>query len=142
LCVGAMDDVAFVALGSNVGDRHQHLADALRRLAAIRDVQIAARTGIEETDPVGPVEQGPYLNQMVALKTSLAPPELLAALQKVEAMGGRVRSTRWGPRTIDLDIVKYAQTTWNSPQLRVPHGEIDNREFWRRELAELEEAMT
>lgn len=134
-----MDEVAFVALGSNLGDRAAHLADALARIAAIPGVVILARSTVEETEPVGPVAQGPYLNQMISIRTSLAPPELLLALHEVERQGGRVRTVRWGPRTIDLDIVKYAHTTWSSSELQVPHSEIDNRDFWQRELAELAE---
>lgn len=136
-----MDDVAFIALGGNIGDRQKHLSDAIARIAAIEGVQIVARSKIEETDPIGPPDQNPYLNQMIAVRTSLNPPSLLAALQEAERSGGRVRSVRWGPRTIDLDIVKYARTTWDSAELHVPHREMDNREFWQRELAELEEAM-
>ena len=136
-----MDEVAFIALGGNIGDRQKHLSDAIARIAAIEGVQIVARSKIEETDPIGPPDQNPYLNQMIAVRTSLNPPSLLAALQEAERSGGRVRSVRWGPRTIDLDIVKYARTTWDSAELHVPHREMDNREFWQRELAELEEAM-
>src|SRR6185437_10287303 len=110
------DDVAFVALGSNIGDRQKHLADALARIAGIPGVAIVAVTGVDETAPLGPVPQDPYLNQMAALRTSLSPPELLAALHQVEREGGRVRTVRWGPRTIDLDIVKYAHTTWSSAE--------------------------
>jgi 2-amino-4-hydroxy-6-hydroxymethyldihydropteridine diphosphokinase len=134
-----LDDVAFVALGSNIGDRRKHLSDALARIARIPGVVTLAATRPEETAPIGPVDQGPYLNQMVALRTSLSPPALLAALHEAEREGGRVRTVRWGPRTIDLDIVKYAHTTWSSPELQVPHREIDNRDFWQRELAELAE---
>lgn len=136
-----MDDVAFVALGSNVGDRRRHLSDALQRIAEIPGVKTIALTAAEETDPLGPIAQGRYLNQMIALRTSLSPPELLAALHAVERTGGRVRDARWGPRTIDLDIVKYGCTTWSSPDLQVPHREIDNRNFWQRELAELAEVL-
>lgn len=134
-----MDDIAFVALGSNLGDRRKHLSDALARIGGIPGVAILAVTSPEETEPIGPVAQGAYLNQMVALRTSLSPPELLATLHEVEREGGRVRTVRWGPRTIDLDIVKYAHTTWSSAELQVPHREIDNRDFWQRELAELAE---
>jgi 2-amino-4-hydroxy-6-hydroxymethyldihydropteridine diphosphokinase len=134
-----MDDVAFVALGSNVGDRRKHLSDALSRIGRIPGVGILAATRPEETEPIGPVAQDSYLNQMVAVRTSLSPPELLEALHAAEREGGRVRTVRWGPRTIDLDIVKYSHTTWSSPELQVPHREIDNRDFWQRELAELAE---
>jgi len=136
-----MDDIAFVALGSNIGDRERHLADARSRIAKISGVVILAESMVEETAPIGPVKQGPYLNQMIALGTSLPPAELLVRLHEVEVLGDRVRTARWGPRTIDLDIVKYARTTWNSLELRVPHDEIDNRDFWQRELAELAEVM-
>ena len=134
-----MDDVAFVALGSNLGCREDHLAAARERIAEIPRTEIIAASTAEETTPVGPVAQGIYLNQMIALRTSLDPAELLVELSRVEQLGGRVRTVHWGPRTIDLDIVKYARTTWSSPELQVPHREIDNREFWRRELAELGE---
>jgi 2-amino-4-hydroxy-6-hydroxymethyldihydropteridine diphosphokinase len=137
-----MDDVAFVALGSNLGDRDAHLAAARARIARIPGISIIAMSGIEETAPIGPVPQGNYLNQMIALRTALNPEMLLSELHRVEQLGNRTRSTRWGPRTIDLDIVKYARSTWNSPDLQVPHPEINNRDFWQRELAELEEVVT
>ena len=136
-----MDDIAFIALGSNVGDRQQHLADARRRIAAIDRVTVISASTIEETDPLGQMAQDRYLNQMVAVRTSLSPPELLAALHEIERQGGRVRTTRWAPRSIDLDIVRYAHTTWDSSDLQVPHKEIDNRDFWQRELAELAEVL-
>jgi len=134
-----MDDVAFVALGSNMGDRRRHLSDAIRRISEIAGVCLVAVSAIEETEALGPVAQGSFLNQMIAVRTSLSPPQLMAALQRVEQLGGRVRTVRWGPRTIDLDIVKFAHSTWSSDELQVPHREIDNRDFWQRELAELAE---
>jgi 2-amino-4-hydroxy-6-hydroxymethyldihydropteridine diphosphokinase len=136
-----MDDVAFIALGSNMGDRRRHLADALRRIGSIRGVELVAVSAIEETEPLGHMAQDPYLNQMAAVRTSLSPPELLAALHEAERDGGRVRTTRWAPRSIDLDIVRYARTTWDSSDLQVPHVEINNRDFWQRELAELAEVV-
>jgi 2-amino-4-hydroxy-6-hydroxymethyldihydropteridine diphosphokinase len=139
--VREMDDVAFIALGSNVGDRQQHLADARRRIAATDRVAVIAVSTIEVTDPLGQMAQDRYLNQMIAVRTSLSPPELLAALHEIEREGGRVRTTRWAPRSIDLDIVRYAHTTWDSPDLQVPHKDIDNRDFWQRELAELAEVL-
>ena len=136
-----MDDIAFVALGSNMGNRRQQLADALQRIAAIVGVEIIAVSTVEETDPLGQMVQDRYLNQMVAVRTSLSPPVLLTALHEVERQGGRIRTTRWAPRSIDLDIVRYVHTTWDSSDLQVPHGEIDNRDFWQRELAELAEVL-
>ncbi len=136
-----MDDVAFVALGSNMGDRAQHLADALARISEIPSTSIVARTAAEETSPLGGMAQAAYLNQMIAVKTSLSPQQLLRYLQEAETAGGRVRAERWASRTIDLDIVKYAATVWDSAELTVPHPEIANRDFWRRELAELEQVI-
>jgi 2-amino-4-hydroxy-6-hydroxymethyldihydropteridine diphosphokinase len=130
-------DVAYVALGSNVGDRHAYLRRARAALAALPQTLIVGESAIEETAPLGPIIQGVYLNQMVALETSLSPHELLAELQSIEAREGRVRGERWGPRTLDLDIVRFQRQTVDDAALRVPHPELPNRDFWRRELAEL-----
>lgn len=130
-----MHDVAYVALGSNLGDRAMHLAAARERIAAIPGVAMIAATAVEETAPIGPVPQGAFLNQMVALRTSLAPRALLDALHAIEDAGGRRRGARWGPRSIDLDIVAYERATASDRDLVVPHPELPNRDFWQRELA-------
>ena len=132
-----MIDVAYIALGSNVGDRHAYLARARAALSTLSRTLIVGQSSIEETAPLGPIAQGPYLNQMVAIETALSPHELLAELQAIEAREGRVRAERWGPRTLDLDIVRFQNQTVNDATLRVPHPELANRDFWRRELAEL-----
>jgi 2-amino-4-hydroxy-6-hydroxymethyldihydropteridine diphosphokinase len=132
-----MDDVVFIALGSNLGDRDAFLADARARIAALPGVTVLRESSIEETEPLGSVPQGAYLNQMLAARTTLTPPELLASLHDVERALGRERTVRWGPRTIDLDIVKYAHTTWSADDLVVPHPQLPHRPFWHRELAEL-----
>jgi len=130
-------DIAYVALGSNLGDRDAYLALARRALAAIPRTQLLAESQVEETEPLGPVKQGPYLNQMVALETELSPRELLAELQRIEGNAGRIRTERWGPRTLDLDIVRFEHQTAVEPDLVVPHPAADDRDFWRREMAEL-----
>lgn len=129
-----MDDVAYVALGSNVGDREAHLAAARDRIAELAGATVIAATPVEETAPVGPVEQRAFLNQMLALETSLSPRALLGALHAIENAGGRERSVRWGPRTIDLDIVAFERATVDDADLIVPHRELPNRDFWQREL--------
>jgi 2-amino-4-hydroxy-6-hydroxymethyldihydropteridine diphosphokinase len=129
-------DVAYVALGSNLGDRAGHLAAARAALAALGRTRVLGASAVEETAPVGPVEQGHFLNQIVALETALAPRELLGELQRIERAAGRVRTLRWGPRTLDLDIVTYDRWTADDVDLRVPHPELPHRDFWRRELAE------
>jgi 2-amino-4-hydroxy-6-hydroxymethyldihydropteridine diphosphokinase len=132
-----MLDVAFVALGSNLGDRMAILADARAALARLPRTRIVCESSIEETEPLGPVAQPRFLNQMLALETSLSPRELLEHLLAIEQAAGRTRDVRWGPRTLDLDIVRYANQTVSDPDLRVPHPELSNRPFWQRELAEL-----
>lgn len=131
---------AFVALGSNVGDRAAHLAAARDALARLPDTRLLAASGVEETAPLGGMAQPPYLNQMVLLETALEPHALLAALQAIERARGRVRTARWGPRTLDLDIVAYGDRQVRDPDLVIPHPELPRRDFWQRELSELARA--
>jgi 2-amino-4-hydroxy-6-hydroxymethyldihydropteridine diphosphokinase len=133
-----MGERVYVALGSNVGDRAGHLAHARARLAALPGTRLVKQSRVEETAPLGPVPQGPYLNQMVLLETELDPPELLRQLHAIEAERGRVRTVRWGPRTLDLDIVRFGARTLRDPELTIPHPELPNRAFWLREMAELD----
>lgn len=136
-----MTDVAFIALGSNLGDRAAYLARARAALAALPGSRLLAESSIEETAPLGPADQPAYLNQMVALETPLTPRALLGRLLDIEQREGRRRDVRWGPRTLDLDIVMFRDQTCDEPDLHVPHRELPNRDFWRRELDELREAV-
>jgi len=132
---------AYVALGSNLGDRAAHLDRARVALTLLPSTRLIAASSVEETAPLGAMAQAPYLNQMVALDTSLAPESLLAALHAIERALGRVRGVRWGARTIDLDVVRYGSRELRTPSLTLPHPGIASREFWRRELAELALAL-
>ncbi|HJU65540.1 MAG TPA: 2-amino-4-hydroxy-6-hydroxymethyldihydropteridine diphosphokinase [Gemmatimonadaceae bacterium] len=134
---GGVRDIAYIALGSNVGDRQAHLANARAALAALPESRLLAQSSVDETEPLGPVSQPPFLNQMVALETALAPRRLLAALHAIERAEGRVRRVRWGPRELDLDIVCFERQMVSEPDLVVPHPELPNRSFWQRELLEL-----
>lgn len=96
-----------------------------------------AASPVEETAPLGPPGQGPYLNQMLLVETGLAPRELLDALLAIEQALGRERRERWGPRVIDCDIVLYGDEAVAEPGLVVPHPELWHRDFWLRELAQL-----
>lgn len=135
-----MRDIAYIALGSNLGDRAAHLERARTALAALPRSRLLRASSMEETAPIGEVPQGAYLNQMVALETTLTPRELLDALHEIERAAGRVRTVRWGPRTLDLDIVLLDEQTVNEPDLVVPHPQLPHRDFWQRELAELKES--
>ena len=136
-----MSDLVYVALGSNLGDRGSTLKKARAAIGAIRGTHIVAESTIEETEPVGPLPQPGYLNQMVAVETTLAPRTFLSALQRIERAAGRVRSVRWGPRTLDLDIVLIEGKEFSDEALTVPHLELQNRDFWQRELDELKAAL-
>src|SRR5256885_4550457 len=119
-----MHSLAYIALGSNLGDRDQYLAGARSALAALSRSRVVAESSVEETAPVSDVPQGAYLNQMVALETGLSPRELLAELQRIERDAGRVRSVHWGPRTLDLDIVRFGDAHINEPNLVIPHPQL------------------
>jgi 2-amino-4-hydroxy-6-hydroxymethyldihydropteridine diphosphokinase len=126
-----------VALGSNLGDRDAHLRAAREALGSLPNTSLIAASTIEETAPLGGMRQPPYLNQMVLLETGLEPRALLDALQAIERREGRQRTDRWGARTLDLDIVRYGNRQVTETDLIIPHPELPNRDFWRRELAEL-----
>lgn len=128
----------FLALGSNLGDRPAHLRRAREAVAALPDTRVLAASAVEETAPLGGMDQPPYLNQMLLVETGLEPRALLAACQVIERQAGRVRAGRWGPRTLDVDIVRYGHRTITEPDLVVPHPGLADRDFWQRELAELE----
>ena len=130
-------DVAYIALGSNLGNREVALSRARAAIAAIRDTRLIAMTEVEETEPIGPIPQGKFLNQMVAVSTSLPPRTLLAALHRIERAAGRVRAIRWAPRTLDLDIVLIDGKDYADEALIIPHPELPNRDFWQRQLAQL-----
>src|SRR3989454_3788480 len=125
-----------------MGDRAAHLAHARARVAGLPATRLLRVSRVEETAPLGPVPQGPYLNQMVLLETALEPRELLEQLHAIEAERGRVRRERWGPRTLDLDIVRYGDRAVGEPELTIPHPELPQRDFWRRELTERSEEHT
>jgi 2-amino-4-hydroxy-6-hydroxymethyldihydropteridine diphosphokinase len=128
---------AYIALGSNIGNREAYLAAARAAIAALPGTRVVAESAIEETAPLGPVPQDPYLNQMIRVDTTLAPHALLAALQRIEADAGRERAVRWGPRTLDLDIVMLDEQIVDTADLAIPHPALPARDFWQRELDEL-----
>lgn len=132
-----MRDIAYVALGSNLGDRQHNLTQGRMGIARLRDTKVLAVTEPEETEPLGPAGQGPYLNQMIAIETEMAPHDLLQALLEIERDAGRVRRERWGPRTLDLDIVAFERQSLSDAVLTIPHPALPDREFWQRELDQL-----
>jgi len=129
---------AWVALGTNLGEREAHLAWARDRLGGLPGTRMLGASTIEETKPLGTIPQPDYLNQMVLLETTLPPDVLLEACLEIERETGRVRGPdKWGPRTLDLDIVRYDDLSLRGPGLTLPHPGLEVRDWWQREMKEL-----
>lgn len=125
---------AFLGLGSNVGDRVGFLRDAAGSLAA---VGLRATSPVYETEPVGGPEQGRYLNLVAELHTDRSPRELLGVCHRLESAAGRVREVRWGPRTLDVDVLWVDGVTVDEPDLVVPHPRMWERRFVLAPLRDL-----
>jgi len=136
-----METTAFVGIGSNLGDREANLRSAIELLSAEDGIEVVAVSEVRETEPVGPVDQGPFLNGVVQVKTALPPVELLERLLSVESRLGRVRTERWGPRTIDLDLLLYGSERVDEPGLTVPHPRLHERRFALEPLLDLDPTL-
>ncbi len=128
---------AYVALGGNLGDRRAHLSAGYAALAALPRTRLVGRSGLYETAPLGPPGQQDYLNAVAALDTALAPLELLDALLAIERDCGRVRRERWGPRTLDLDLLLHGDAVLHEPRLVLPHPAMLGRAFVLAPLRDL-----
>jgi 2-amino-4-hydroxy-6-hydroxymethyldihydropteridine diphosphokinase len=130
---------AYVGLGSNLGDRERTVREALRALAAHPGVEVAAVSSLVETEPVGLLDQPPFLNGVAVLETELRPRALLELLLALERRFGRRREgvPRGGPRTLDLDLLLYGDAEIEEPGLRVPHPRLQERAFVLGPLAEV-----
>jgi 2-amino-4-hydroxy-6-hydroxymethyldihydropteridine diphosphokinase len=130
---------AFVGLGANLGPRAETLLRAVELLGAEDGVEVVALSSLRETNPVGNEDQPRFLNGAVLLETALEPRGLLDVLLRIERELGRVRDgTRWGPRTVDLDLLAYGSEVVDEPGLRVPHPRLHERRFALEPLAELD----
>jgi 2-amino-4-hydroxy-6-hydroxymethyldihydropteridine diphosphokinase len=127
---------AYLGIGSNLGDRLAYLQGAVDGLAATDGVEVVAVSAVYETDPVGP-EQPDYLNAVVAVDSTLGARVLLAVGQRLEAEAHRVRGERWGPRTLDVDVLFYGDARIDEPDLVVPHPRWHERDFVLAPLADL-----
>jgi 2-amino-4-hydroxy-6-hydroxymethyldihydropteridine diphosphokinase len=127
----------YVALGSNIEDRENHLKRAVIELDRESEIKVANLSSIYETDPVGYEKQEAFLNMVIKIETSLSPLELIGITQRIEVESGRKRDVRWGPRTLDLDILLYNQENIETEQLIVPHPRMDERAFVMIPLLEI-----
>jgi 2-amino-4-hydroxy-6-hydroxymethyldihydropteridine diphosphokinase len=132
-----MNARVFIALGSNLGDRAGWLWQAQEKLFGAPSVQLVAASSVYETEPVGKIDQPAFLNQVLAVRTTLAPEELLSRLLQVERELGRVRSERWGPRNIDLDLLAFGGRIFKTERLVLPHPELHRRRFVLQPWAEI-----
>ena len=128
---------AYLGLGSNLGDRLATLQRAVDLLAADPGITVRRTSRVWETDPVGGPEQPDFLNIVAEVDTDLEPLDLLAAVNRVESALGRVRDVRWGPRTVDIDILLIGDTTIADDRLTVPHPRMHERAFVLMPLLEL-----
>ena len=131
--------LVYVGLGSNLGDREQTIRGALARIEADPEIDVVAVSSLRETDPVGYTDQPKFVNGAAALRTQLSPKALLERLLQIEREMGRERSgPRYGPRTIDVDLLLYGSEEVDEPGLRIPHPRLAEREFVLEPLAELD----
>jgi 2-amino-4-hydroxy-6-hydroxymethyldihydropteridine diphosphokinase len=128
---------AYLGIGSNLGDRLGHLQAAVDGLAAADGIVVAAVSAVYETEPVGGPAQPDYLNAVVVVDTTLTPRGLLEAGQRLEEAAGRVRRERWGPRTLDVDLLAFGDLEIDEPDLQVPHPRWREREFVLAPLADV-----
>ena len=122
----------FLSLGSNMGDRRAHLRDAVHSLPGV-----VAVSPVYETDPEGGPEQGPYLNCVVELDVDITARQLLGICHRLESAAHRVRTVRWGPRTLDVDILLMGELRVDEPDLQIPHPRMRQRRFVLQPLRDL-----
>jgi 2-amino-4-hydroxy-6-hydroxymethyldihydropteridine diphosphokinase len=136
-------NIVYIALGANLNNPIAQLQKAIKALAELRDCKLALVSSFYQSNPMGPQDQGDYINAVVKLKTNLSPIELLDNCQAIELGQGRVRKAeRWGPRTLDLDLLLYNNDMINSERLVIPHYGMKTRNFVLLPLFEIAPKLT
>jgi 2-amino-4-hydroxy-6-hydroxymethyldihydropteridine diphosphokinase len=129
--------VAFIGIGSNLGDPETRCEEAIRRVGSVPGVRLLRRSSLYRTEPVGPQDQPWFINAVAEVRTTLSPRMLLDALKGIEREMGRTENRHWGPRLIDLDLLLYGQAVVREEGLIVPHPEMHRRRFVLEPLCEL-----
>ncbi len=130
--------ICYLGVGSNLGDRRETIKSAVKEINALEGIKVIKSSKIIETDPVGgPARQGKYLNSALKIRTNLTPFTLLKRLKQIEKKLGRKKTVRFGPRTIDLDILFYGNKIINRKNLKIPHPKIFEREFVIKPLMQI-----
>jgi 2-amino-4-hydroxy-6-hydroxymethyldihydropteridine diphosphokinase len=133
--------IAFLGLGSNIGDKYKHLLDAILLLEEYKVIKVIKKSSFYETAPIGYTKQDSFINMVIKIETNLVPQELLKTVNEVEATLLRKRVIRWGPRTIDIDILFYDNLKINEIDLIIPHPRISERKFVIVPLLEIDSDM-
>ena len=133
-----MTEVAYISVGSNLNNPYQQVKSAIDKLKIVDGIRIEAMSGWYLSDPVGPKNQSRYVNGVIKISTRLSPNQLLKKLHEIENAHGRIRNVRWGPRTLDLDILLYGSRMINTKKLTIPHPEMKIRNFVLTPLADIE----
>ena len=128
---------AYVAIGSNLGDKENYMEVGINALKEAEDVRVIKVADVIATNPYGVEEQPDFLNSVIEIQTLLSPQELLDTLHKIENQAGRERTLRWGPRTLDLDIIFYDDLVMETETLIIPHVDMENREFVLEPMVQL-----
>lgn len=137
-----MENKAYIALGSNMGDRFGYLTQAIILLESHENIAVENTSSIYETDPVGFTDQDQFLNMAIQVRTSLGPMELLDTCLEIELKLGRKREMKWGPRTLDLDILLFSHENIETEKLTIPHPRMSERAFVILPLLEMDPNLT
>nr|WP_242481366.1 2-amino-4-hydroxy-6-hydroxymethyldihydropteridine diphosphokinase [Bacillus cereus group sp. N31] len=136
-----MRSSAFISLGSNIGDREFYLKKGIEKLGKNPNIRILTESSIYETEPIGYINQSTFLNMVIKIETMLSPLDLLNLTQKIEIELKRKREIRWGPRTLDIDILTYNYEKFETDRLTIPHPRMFERSFVLVPLSEIEETL-
>ena len=132
-----MNEVCYVGLGSNVGDRLGFLADGARALASDSRIAVVHSSSVYESAPIGYLDQGDFLNAVLRVRTTRSATSFLQLMMEIEDLHGRQRTIHWGPRNLDLDLRLFGNCVINTPRLRVPHPHMNERRFVLQPLLEI-----
>ena len=133
-----MTEVAYISVGSNLNNPYQQVKRAVDKLKIANSISVKAVSSWYLSDPLGPKNQSRYVNGVIKISTRLSPNQLLKKLHEIEDAHGRIRNVRWGPRTLDLDILLYGSRMMNTKKLTIPHPEMKIRNFVLTPLADIE----
>ena len=130
--------IAYIGLGSNMKSPKQQIKSAIKSIEEIAAIQVLSVSSLYKSKPIGPQNQDDYINAVAKIDTDLMPHELLECMQGIENEQGRIRKERWGPRTLDLDILMFGDEIIKDDKLTIPHSDIENRSFVLAPLAEID----